>query len=54
MEELKLSSILLKAINEIGDYFEYAYESEADKKYVMRKIEDMTKRLQDVAKEPIK
>ena len=45
MTQLKLSNILLKCINEIGDYFEYAYTSEEDKKYVMRKIEDMTSRL---------
>ncbi len=48
MDESKLSSTLLKCINEIGDYFEYAYSSEEDKKYVMRKIEDMTKRLQEI------
>jgi len=48
MNELKLSAILLKCINEIGDYFEYAYTSEDDKKYVLRKIEDMTKRLEDL------
>tara|TARA_R110000744_G_scaffold43883_1_gene98079 strand:+ start:313 stop:495 length:183 start_codon:yes stop_codon:yes gene_type:complete len=49
--ELKLSSVLLKCINEIGDYFEYAYTSEEDKKYVMRKIDDMTERLKDISNE---
>jgi len=49
MKDLKLSAILLKCINEIGDYFEYAYTSEEDKEYVMRKIDDMTKRLQDIS-----
>ena len=51
MDELKLSAVLLKCINEIGDYFEYSYTSEEDKKYVMRKIEDMTKRLKDLNQE---
>lgn len=46
MDELKLSTTLLRCINEIGDYFEYAYTSVEDKKYVMRKIEDMNKRLE--------
>ena len=49
MEDLKLSAILLKCINEIGDYFEYSYTSEEDKEYVMRKIGDMTKRLKDIS-----
>ena len=48
MDELKLTTILLKCINEIGDYFEYANESDVDKKYVMRKIEDMNKRLKEI------
>ena len=52
-KELKLSSVLLKCINEIGDYFEYAYTSEEDKKYVTRKIDDMTKRLQDISNAPL-
>ena len=50
-DELKLSSVLLKCLNEIGDYFEYAYTSEEDKKYVMRKIDYMTARLQYISSE---
>lgn len=49
MEELKLSNMLLKCINEIGDYFEYAYEK--DKKAVMDKIDALTKELQSKVKE---
>ena len=51
MEDLKLS-ILLKCINEIGDYFEYAYDSGKDREYVMRKINDMTEKLQSLASTP--
>ena len=45
MDELKLSNMLLKCINEIGDYFEYRHESEKDKAVVMGKICQLTKDL---------
>ena len=45
MKDLKLNTILLRCINEIGDYFEYCHESEKDKEVVMRKIEDMNRDL---------
>jgi hypothetical protein len=49
MKELTLASVLLKAINEIGDYFEYAHESEKDKKVVMGIIDDLTAKLKEDA-----
>lgn len=42
MEDLKLSSVLLGCINEIGDYFEYRYKSEEDKKFVIGRIDKLT------------
>ena len=50
-KELKVSYALLKCVNQIGDYFEYWFESEKDKKYVMSKIDDMTKLLKALNKD---
>ena len=50
MKELELSSLLLECINEIGDYFEYAYDSDKDKKVVMGKIDKLTQDLSERAK----
>lgn len=47
MDELKLSSMLLRCINEIGDYFEYAYKSEEDKKFVIERIDKLTSDLKE-------
>lgn len=49
MDELKLSSILLSCINEIGDYFEYSYKSEDDKKFVIGRLDKLTADLKEMS-----
>ena len=41
MTDQERITILLKCINKIGDYFEYAYESDIDKKVVTKAMDNM-------------
>jgi len=41
-----LHLILAEALGRIEDYFEYRYESKKDKDYVMKVLDDLTKKLQ--------
>jgi hypothetical protein len=42
-----VNAILLRCLNEIGDYFEYSNKSAVDKKVVMDKMDKMTQRLKE-------
>ena len=41
----------IKAINQIEDYFEYRYESDTDKRFVMQAIDEMTAEISKRAQE---